>query len=82
MRSTGMDVVSENWRGMVAAPALPEEDATAIRSAVAGSAPWLTTRAPFGWTDTYQPGEVVARLGHGEHVRVAGVFGRLGVGTS
>jgi putative tricarboxylic transport membrane protein len=85
MRSTGLDVVFNNWRGIVAPPGLSDEDASAIRGAVAAvarSAPWATARARFGWTDAYQPGEAFARFVHDEHLRVAGVLDRLGLGTS
>jgi putative tricarboxylic transport membrane protein len=85
MRSAGLDVVFNNWRGIVAPPGLSDGDAAALRGVVGElevSAPWATARARFGWTDAFLSGEAFARFVHEEHTRVAGVLDRLGLGTA
>ncbi|MCA2211860.1 tripartite tricarboxylate transporter substrate binding protein [Jidongwangia harbinensis] len=82
VRGAGLDVVFNNWRGLVAPPGLTAADAAAIRSiatALAGSASWAAARDRFGWTGAYLAGEPFAAFLAEEHDRVARVLRRLGL---
>jgi putative tricarboxylic transport membrane protein len=60
LREAGVDVVFANWRGLIAPPALSEDDQRALRETVAqlhASAQWRETLATNGWIDAYQPSE-------------------------
>lgn len=79
MRSRGVEVVFNNWRGLVAPPAT---DVTALRALVADlrtAAPWAAARARFGWTDAYLAGDAFGTFMRDETTRVAAVLAHLGL---
>lgn len=56
----GVDLAVENWRGIMAHPAMSDEDKAALAAAVeamAQSEPWAATLVERGWTDNYQGAE-------------------------
>ncbi|PRY32101.1 Bug family tripartite tricarboxylate transporter substrate binding protein [Pseudosporangium ferrugineum] len=82
VRAAGLDVVLDNWRGIVAPPGLPPDAVTRLRTlvaTVARSAPWEQARARFGWTGAYLDGAGFAAFMAEERQRVAGVLRRLGL---
>jgi putative tricarboxylic transport membrane protein len=82
VRAAGLDVVFNNWRGIVAPPGLVPADAARIGSIVAAldrSRAWAAARERFGWTGAYQAGASFAAFMTAEHERVAGVLRRLGL---
>ena len=82
VRSAGLDVVFNNWRGLVGPPGLSAADAAGLRAMVAAldaSAPWAAARARFGWTAAHLSGDAFAGFIAEESGRVAGVLRRLGL---
>lgn len=80
VRSAGIDIVVNNWRGIVAPPGLAAPEAIrALIAALDASPEWADARARFGWTDAYLAGDAFARFMADERGRVAGVLNRLGV---
>jgi putative tricarboxylic transport membrane protein len=85
VRAAGLDVVFNNWRGIVAPPGLSGPAVTALRATVARldtSAPWAAARARFGWTAAHLAGAEFGDFMAGERDRVAGVLRRLGFDRS
>jgi len=82
VRSAGLDVVFNNWRGLVGPPGLSAADAAGLRAMVStldASAPWAAARARFGWTAAHLSGDAFASFIAEESGRVAGVLHRLGL---
>ena len=82
VRAAGLDVVFNNWRGIVAPPGLAPADTARIGSIVAAldrSRAWAAARERFGWTGAYLAGASFAAFMTAEHERVAGVLRRLGL---
>jgi putative tricarboxylic transport membrane protein len=82
VRAAGLDVVFNNWRGIVAPPGLSTADVTALRATIAGldaSPPWAAARARYGWTAAHLSGDAFGAFMAGERDRVTGVLRRLGV---
>jgi putative tricarboxylic transport membrane protein len=82
VRAAGLDVVFNNWRGIVAPPGLAPADAAALRATVAAldaSAPWAAARSRFGWTAAHLTGDAFGAFMAEESARVAGVLRRLGL---
>lgn len=85
VRAAGLDVVCNNWRGIVAPPGLAPGEVAALRATVAAldtSAPWAAARTRFGWTPAYLGDVAFGRFMAGESARVAGVLRRLGLTRS
>ena len=81
VRAAGLDVVFNNWRGLVGPPGLSAADTAGLRATVAAldaSAPWAAARARFGWTAAHLSGEAFGGFMAEEGERVAGVLRRLG----
>lgn len=82
VRAAGLDVVFNNWRGLVAPPELSEPARAEVRAVVAklaDSAAWAQVRERFGWIDAYLPGDDFGRFMADEDARVASVLRRLGL---
>ncbi len=82
LREVGIDVVSANWRGIVAPPGLSEQEVTALRQAVAklhASPQWTVALARNSWSDAYLAGEDFAAFMRQERTRLAGVLDELGL---
>jgi putative tricarboxylic transport membrane protein len=85
VRAAGLDVVFNNWRGLVAPPGLAAADAAHLRRLVrdlGASAAWAAARDRFGWSDAALAGDAFAAFMAGEHERVAGVLRRLGLSAA
>jgi putative tricarboxylic transport membrane protein len=82
VRAAGLDVVFNNWRGIVAPPGLSTAGVTALRATIAAldaSPPWAAARARYGWTAAHLSGDAFGAFMAGERDRVTGVLRRLGV---
>jgi putative tricarboxylic transport membrane protein len=79
---SGFDVVLENWRGVMGAPDLSEEDREAVIALITemhDSEAWQAALEENGWTDFFQPGEEFATFLADEQTRVEGVLAEIGL---
>jgi len=84
MREQGLDVVVENWRGIVAPPGIrPAERAAMVRavSRARATSEWRRALARNGWRDFFKPGDEFARYLASERRRVAQVIDAIGLGA-
>jgi putative tricarboxylic transport membrane protein len=82
LREAGVDLVFTNWRGLVAAPGITDEqkaDLVKLVTAMHGSQEWKDALAKNGWTDAFITGADFEEFLKAENGRVAGVLGELGL---
>ncbi|MDL5155616.1 Bug family tripartite tricarboxylate transporter substrate binding protein [Actinomycetospora termitidis] len=73
LREAGVDVVFENWRGVLAPPALSPDDVAGLAALVDGvrsTATWRAALARNGWTDAPLAGPGFAAFLDAERARV------------
>jgi putative tricarboxylic transport membrane protein len=79
---SGLDVVLENWRGVMAPPDLSDEDQGAVVALVEemhDSDAWQAALEQNGWTDFFQTGEDYAGFIEQEETRIQAVLRDLGL---
>ena len=80
----GLDVVLENWRGLVAPPDLTAEERAwwmdFVRK-VHASAEWRAIATRYGWVDAYLEGEPFKQFIAEEERQAAVVLGTLGISS-
>src|SRR5262245_5647906 len=83
LREQGVNVEFENWRSLVAPPAImPAEQAhleTMVRAMVQ-SPSWRDSLARYRWLDRYLDGDAFARFVDAEEERVRSILKKLGTG--
>jgi putative tricarboxylic transport membrane protein len=78
----GYDVVLENWRGVMGAPELSDEDRDAVIgliTAMHDSDAWQQALTDNGWTDFFMAGDDFATYLDEEKTRVEGVLADIGL---
>ena len=78
----GIDLVFTNWRGIVGAPGLSEEQAQRhvdLITEMHESEAWQQALEENGWTDAFITGDEYAEFLQSENERVATVLGELGL---
>lgn len=78
----GVDLVFANWRGIVAAPGISDDEAQRFVDAITemhDSDAWQQVLEDQGWTDAFLPGDEFASFLDEESSRVEGVMGELGL---
>ena len=78
----GFDVVLENWRGVMGAPELSEEDREAVIGLVTAmhdSDAWQQALTDNGWSDFFMAGDEFATYLDEEKTRVEGVLAEIGL---
>ncbi|HYM57381.1 MAG TPA: tripartite tricarboxylate transporter substrate-binding protein [Solirubrobacteraceae bacterium] len=83
LKDSGYDVEITNWRGVVAAPGIPDADLEGITSFVGkvrGSAGWKAALKKNGWTDFYKTGDDYKTFLDSETTRVKATVDDLGLG--
>lgn len=78
----GVDLVFANWRGIVAAPGISDDEAQRFVDAITemhDSDAWQQVLEDQGWTDAFLPGDEFASFLDEESTRVEGVMGELGL---
>ena len=81
-KEAGLDVVLDNWRGLVAPAGIKEADKKALTDAVQKmyeSKAWKDEMALKGWDDAYQPAAEFTAYLASEKARVKGVLTELGL---
>ena len=84
IKDAGLDVVVENWRGVVAPPGITPADRDAIVEAVTrlhDSPQWKQALEKHGWTDFFKPGDEFKRYLDSESRRVKQVLGEIGLAS-
>ena len=79
---SGYDVVLENWRGVMGAPELSDEDREAVIGLITemhDSEAWQAALEENGWTDFFQTGDEFASFLAEEQTRVEGVLAEIGL---
>jgi putative tricarboxylic transport membrane protein len=79
---SGFDVVLENWRGVMGAPELSEEDREAVIALITemhDSEAWQTALEENGWTDFFMAGDEFATFLDEEKERVTVVLEEIGL---
>jgi putative tricarboxylic transport membrane protein len=82
LKDAGIDLVFANWRGIVAAPGISDEQKKAFVDLVTNmhsSAEWKAALEEKGWVDAFISGEEFSTFLSSENDRVAGVLGELGL---
>jgi putative tricarboxylic transport membrane protein len=82
LKEQGVDVAFFNWRGLFAAPEVPEEELAALETAVdtlAKSQAWKDVIAERQWTDLYQPAEEFTTFLAEDRVVMEGILTDLGL---
>lgn len=82
LQEAGYDIDFNNWRAIVAAPGLSEEDTKAVAAMideVHSSEAWTELREQNGWTDFYQTGDEAEQFIADETARVSGLLEELGL---
>jgi putative tricarboxylic transport membrane protein len=82
MKEQGVDVELANWRAIVGAPGISEEQKKALVAAVDamhGSDGWKKVLADKKWIDLYQSGDEFSAFLTAEDTRVSGVLKTLGL---
>lgn len=82
LKEQGVDMVFTNWRGLVAAPGIPDADKQKLVAAVTalhGTEQWKKTLAEKGWADAFIVGDEFKTFLTSESDRVAGVLQELGL---
>jgi putative tricarboxylic transport membrane protein len=78
----GVDLTFTNWRGIVAAPGISDEDRQRFVDAVTemhDSEAWQQTLEEQGWTDSFVTGDEFSEYLQAESDRVQGVLSELGL---
>jgi putative tricarboxylic transport membrane protein len=78
----GVDLVFSNWRGIVAAPGISEEQTQRFVDAITemhGSDAWQQVLEDQGWTDAFITGDEFGDFLGDESTRVEGVLSELGL---
>ena len=78
----GIDLVFANWRGIVAAPGISDEETQRLIDAITemqGSAAWQQVLEDQGWTDAFVPGDDFTSFLGEESDRVESVMSELGL---
>jgi putative tricarboxylic transport membrane protein len=78
----GIDLVFTNWRGIVAAPDITEEETQRLVDAVTemhGSEAWQQILTDQGWTDSFVTGDEFTSFLTEESARVESVLSGLGL---
>jgi putative tricarboxylic transport membrane protein len=78
----GIDLVFTNWRGIVAAPGITDEETQQFVDAVTemhGSDAWQQVLEDQGWTDAFITGDEFGSFLEEESTRVQGVLSGLGL---
>jgi putative tricarboxylic transport membrane protein len=81
----GVDVEFENWRSLVAPPAITPTDRKRLESAVRAmvqSPTWRESLTRYRWLDRYLDGEPFARFVDAEETRVRVILKKLGTGAT
>ncbi|MCV2488150.1 tripartite tricarboxylate transporter substrate binding protein [Geodermatophilus sp. YIM 151500] len=82
LTEAGVDLTFTNWRGVVAAPGISDEEQQRFVDAVtamAESDAWQQVLEDQGWTDAFLSGNEFSSFLQEESDRVAGVLGELGL---
>src|SRR5688572_13028063 len=82
LQDAGVDLVFANWRGIVAAPGITEEETQRFADAITAmhdSDAWTTTLEDQGWTDAFMTGDDFSAYLTEESTRVEGVMSELGL---
>jgi putative tricarboxylic transport membrane protein len=82
LKEQGIDVELANWRSVVAAPGISDDQKKALLDAVdamRGSDDWKKILADKKWTDLYISGDEFSTFLKAENERVAGVLKTLGL---
>jgi putative tricarboxylic transport membrane protein len=85
VRDAGLNVVFNNWRGLMAPPGLSATAGASLLSrvgALAAAPAWAAARSRFGWTDAYLAGDPFGAFLDTESARVRDVLRRLGLAGS
>lgn len=80
VRDAGLDVVFNNWRGLVAPPGLSGTGRAGLHTVIDRldkSHAWAAARTRFGWTAAYLGGDEFGAFLAAEDDRVSGVLQRL-----
>jgi putative tricarboxylic transport membrane protein len=78
----GVDLVFANWRGIVAAPGISDDEAQRLVDAITemhDSDAWQAVLEEQGWTDAFVPGDEFGTFLGEESDRVEGVLSGLGL---
>jgi putative tricarboxylic transport membrane protein len=78
----GIDLVFSNWRGIVGAPDITDEERQRLVDAITqmhGSEAWQQVLTDQGWTDAFQTGDEFSGFLADESSRVQGVLSGLGL---
>ena len=82
LQEEGVDLTFTNWRGIVAAPGISEEQTQRFVDAVTamhGSEAWQAVLEEQGWTDAFLTGDEFSGFLKSESDRVQGVLSELGL---
>ena len=82
IKDAGLDVVLENWRGVMAAPDISDEDREGLIQLVTDmhdSDAWQQALEENGWTDFFKPGDEFGTFLEEERTRVEGVLQEIGL---
>ena len=82
LSDAGVDLTFTNWRGIVAAPGISDEDTQRFVDAITemhGSDAWQQALEDNGWTDAFITGDDFSSFLDEESQRVESVLGQLGL---
>ena len=82
LKEQGVDVELANWRGIVAAPGITDEQKAALQATVdkaVKSDAWKKVLAEKKWTDLYLPGDDFGKLIAEENARVSDTLKSIGL---
>ena len=82
LQEEGVDLTFTNWRGIVAAPGISEEETQRFVDAVTAmhdSEAWQAVLEEQGWTDAFVTGDEFSEFLQSESDRVQGVLSELGL---
>jgi len=82
LKEEGIDLTFTNWRGIVAAPGISEDDRTRLTELVTemhSSPEWQQALEDNGWTDAFMTGDEFESFLTRESERVQGVLSGLGL---
>jgi len=85
LAESGLDVVVENWRGVVAPPGISDEEERALEDVLvrmAHTEAWRDALARRGWGDALLAGEEFEAFVRSEQERVSRVLTQIGLGGS
>ncbi|WP_330174398.1 tripartite tricarboxylate transporter substrate binding protein [Streptomyces sp. NBC_01498] len=82
LKSSGIDMVFTNWRGIVAPPGISTADTKVwvdSLTAMHDSAEWKAELTKHGWTDAFMPGDEFATFLRDQDRAVADILAELGL---